>query len=1122
ALRIGRLLEPVYERTAKLDKLVRVLKRRLDAAKEPTERRTLKLRLAEIEGTLGDPKSAYATLESAFLDTPQNVDLWDRIEHIAEKADALEELAVAFATAVEMAQLTPQEEADLSERTARIYDEVLALPERAEPFYRRVLTFDPGSDSAYQGLRELYTTRERWEELKGLYGERIAHTADPQQRLELLLQVCFLYEEILDDVDQAIASYEAVLELDPGHVTSRRALERLYTRAERWRALVSLFERERSETEGKEAVEVSFQIGELYEHKLKEAQNAVDQYAAVLDEQPTHLRAQEALSRLISERSQRQRIAGLLAPVYAAQGAHVELCTVLEVQLEQLSEPGARSDVLLRLATLRERELRDLPGAYHALARAVDADPEDAGSRAELARVAALAGKVRERAALLETLLSRISETRVRAEILGELSILWDRDLADRERALDAYVRLIAVDPHDGEVVLPAARALERLHRELGDSKSIAEDLRLQVNFERDADDKARLLTQLATLSENELGDPARAIEAYVERLDIDPGDAPTLLALERLYQQRRDFPRLIGILQRRDAATSDQAEARTLARRIGEIQERELADHDAAISSYHDVLGRFGTDRETLQALARVYEQKGRQTDLLDVITQELELVETPEDRAEVRFRAAELMRKHTGAPDAALESYRTVLEEKPGHAPAIAALGELISAGGPLRVEAARVLAPQHTASGDYEALISTLEVLSESDDSRERIESLRRASEVAEKQLGQLERAYGLMARAVRASLEEGELATLLDELHRLAGSAGTQAAYVGLLSEIAAQIQDEELSLRVLMRAAITARDQLHKPDEARLYYERTLALRPDHAPALDALERLHEEKGDYRSLLAVVGQKTELAGDVATRTRLLMRQAELSATRLDDVPRAIEAYERLLDEAPSQAVFAGVEPLYERAERYHDLGALYERQLELGVGDATSVRFKLAELSRVRRGDTERALELYRDVLEQAPVHEGARQALEALMEDKQHRARAAELLEPLYLRSERWAELTRALEAQVEANESVEQKKELLGRLAQLHEVQLEDLEAALDTYARLFRVDPSDAHALDALARLSRVLGKQGRLAEILEKYVDEVGVHDELGVRLSVQAAQIRDQHEHDLEKA
>ena len=43
----------------------------------------------------------------------------------------------------------------------------------------------------------------------------------------------------------------------------------------------------------------------------------------------------------------------------------------------------------------------------------------------------------------------------------------------------------------------------------------------------------------------------------------------------------------------------------------------------------------------------------------------------------------------------------------------------------------------------------------------------------------------------------------------------------------------------------------------------------------------------------------------------------------------------------------------------RAERWHDLGSMYERQLDLGIGDPVLVRFQLAELSRAKRGDTER-------------------------------------------------------------------------------------------------------------------------------------------------------------------
>ncbi|MET0339843.1 MAG: tetratricopeptide repeat protein [Polyangiales bacterium] len=1122
SLAIGRLLEPVYERTSKLDRLVRLLKRRLDESRTSEERRALKLRLAELEGTLGDPKSAYATLESAFLDNPQNTDLWDRITFIAEQAGALDELAIAFTTAIEMAQLDAHATGELSARTARIYAESLGQPERAEPFYKRVLAVDPLSDDAYEGLRELYTTRERWDELRALYQQRIEHTIDPPQRLELLLQMCFLYEEILDDVELAIRSYEAVLELDPAHATSRRALERLYVRGEHHAALVRLLETERSESTGKEAIELTHRIGDLYEHKLREPERAVDQYAEVLSLQPTHLRAQEALARLIAEPSQRQRVASLLEPVYAAQGAHVELAGVLEVQLEALRDPGARVALLMRLAALRERDLHDVEGAYATYVRAVEADPSDTPARAELARIAQRAHKLHDRVDVLERVVRSVDEPRLCAELLAELAELLDVRLNDRTRALDAYTRLIAIDPDDPELVVPAARALERLHTIESAHGPLAEALALQIAFEHDPAAKAKLLGRLAELSEKQLGDLPRAIEAYAEQLELSPGEVGPLLALERLYAARGDHPRLIGILQRRDALASDEHEARTLARRIGEIHERDLEDADSAIQAYHDVLTRFGNDRTTLQALARVYEASDRPVELLEILTAELELASDTDERASLRFRAAELQRTRTDAPEAALDAYRVVLEESPRHEGALAALRALVQGEGPQRIEAARVLVEHADAVSDHEQLIAMLEVVAQGDDQRERVEALRRASRVAETQLRDVQRAYALMARAVQVSVEDDELGDELDELDRLARVAGVFPAYVMLLTELAPEINDEELSLKVLMRAALVCRDQLAQPAEARTHFERVLSIRPDYQPALDALEVLHADARDHAGLLSVLVQKTELSADPKERTRLLLRQAKLAAEALDDVPRAIVAYERVLEEAPSPEVFAGLEPLYARARRFDDLALLLERQLELGSGDVLGIRFRLAELSRVERNDPDRALELYREVMERAPLHDGARAGLEALMQSPDYRARAAELLEPSYLRAQRWPELSVALEAQLGPDQSEERTKVLLGRLAQLHEVQLEDLEAALDTYARLFRVDPSDPHTLEALTRLARVLGKQQRLAEIYEGYLDEAGVHDDLAVRLSVLAAQIRDQQGHDLERA
>lgn len=1119
--RVGRLLEPVYERTHKLDKLQEVLKTRLGASTDDIEKRDLKLRLAEISGSLGDPKAAYATLESAFLDNPQSQDLWERISSMADQAHAHEELAVAFSTAIEMASLDVEAIAALSERTARIYDAVLGQPEKAEPFHARVLAQDPLSEVAYGALRELYTNSERWEDLKRLYRERIVNTLDISQKLDLLLQVCFLHEEILDDVEQAITSYQEVLALDPGHSTSRRALERLYTRAERYRELVSLLEYDRSEAAGKEAIELTFRIGELYELKLREPALAVDQHALVLEEQPTHLRAQEALERLLHTESQRQRIAGLLEPLYTRQGAYNELARILEVQLEEMPEPGARVGTFMRLGELHERELKDAAQALRSYSKAVELDPTDVLARRELARLSGLVGALSDRAELLESALKRVEFPEVRTEILGELAELWDVLVGNVERAIDAYTRLIASDSENAEVVLPAARALERLHQVRDDHASLTQALRLQVTFEEELELKKALLGRLAELSEGPLADVPAAIGAYVERLDLDSADLIAMLALERLYESRADWSSLIEILQKRDAVSLNEHEGRMLARRVGEVYETKLRDRERAIEAYSEVLSRFGNDRETLIALQRVYQAAERYQDLLETLFLELDLATDVQDRAEVRFRAAELMRKRTSDPEAALDAYRAVLEERPGHEATIGALNEMVATGGEARVDAARVLVPHYELRQDHERLICALEVVAESDDPRECLDSLRKAADAAERGLTDNGRAYLLIARAVRRAVGEDDLAALLEELNRLAHASGRFEAYASLLKEIAPAIADEELRVVVFMRAAQVSRG-LADHSVAREYFEQALALRPDHRPALDALEALHLAAEDHRGLLGVLRKKTDLAEDVKERTQLLLRQAELCAYKLDDVPAAIEAYEQVLEESPAREVFDGLASLYQRGERWVDLATMYERQMDLNIGDALVIRYKLAEVYRTRLSEVERALDLYQQVLERAPVHEETTHALEALMDDARHRPQAAALLEPVYLRKSKWPELTRALEAQLGGDADPEQKKELLHRLAQLHEVQLEDLDTALETYARLFRVEPSEGHAWDALARLSRVLGKQERVAEVYEAYLDEVGLEDEVGVRLAVISAQIRDQFGRDLARA
>src|SRR5690606_19196407 len=268
------------------------------------------------------------------------------------------------------------------------------------------------SDESFLSLKELYTNEERWDDLQKLYRDRIAETVDAESKLDLLMQVCFLFEELIDDPEQAIRAYQDVLELDPEHQASRRALERLYERTERWRDLVALLRAELERANPDEQVGLTQRLGVLHEKKLGEPALAVDHYEQVLVYEPNHKHAREALERPMVNPGQRQRVATILEPIYADRGDWAELVGTLEVQLEDASDPGVLVGLLTRIADLQENRLHDPSLAFATMARAVEADPADGQLRTELARLARMLGNERERAKVLEKALTAVGEDR--------------------------------------------------------------------------------------------------------------------------------------------------------------------------------------------------------------------------------------------------------------------------------------------------------------------------------------------------------------------------------------------------------------------------------------------------------------------------------------------------------------------------------------------------------------------------------------------------------------------------------------------------------------------------------------------------------------------------------------
>ncbi len=1124
-LDIGRLLEGAYAARGAYPKLAAILEERLNQSDDADEKRALRLRLAELSSSeLGDLSGAFRSLEEAFRERPSDRELWERLSSAAEAAGKHEELTKTFADAVDGGTLSDVDAAELSSRVAELYDVVLAHPDAAEPYHRRVLRHDPLSESSFSALKELFTNGERWDELQKLYRNRIAETVDGEAKLELLLQVCFLFEEILDDPDMAISAYRDVLELSPDHHASRRALERLYRRTERWRDLAELLREELTRAEGQETIELTHELGELHEHRLDEPSAAVDLYERVLEQSPTHLRSQEALERLLQQPSQRQRIASILEPLYDSQGAWTELVRVLEVQLEEVRDPGSRVSVLTRVAELQELKLHDTPAAFRSITRAVEADPADASVRTELDRLAKSCDNQRERARVLErTIEAEDTPAYVRADLLLELACLWDEQENDPEAAARAYSRLIDADGDNAPVVMKASKALERIHLAKEDYDALAEDLRRQIKFEDDGEARSRLLVRLAELLETTLDDLAGAVRAHRQRLEHDPTDREALHALERLYERQGEWPRLVEILRSREEATDDEGEQRQIAHRIGEIYEEKLQDADNAIIAYNDVLARFGQDTSALDALARLYRTGERWTDLLEVVEMKYETVDEEADRARLRFEAAELMRTRTGDVERAIEGYAEVLDGEAGHLGSIAALEDVVeNRNGDARIAAARTLVPQYERTSDYNKLVEVLQVVAETDERTDRLQSLRRAAEVADVGLEQPGQAFQLMGRAVQSGLEDDDLAQMLSDYERLAGASDKWADYVKLLDEVAPDILDAELQTDVWMKVASVAAKKLDDRTRARADYEKVLHNRPDHRPALDALESLHQELKDYPALLDVLRRKTELSEDSESRVGLLMRQAEISDEHLHDAPIAIEAYERVLTEGVQPEAFSGLERLYRGNEQWRDLADLFERKLEAGVGDQSETRYQLGLVSFRELNDAYQAIEHFRETLAQDGTHQPTVEALEQMMESEDHRGAAAEILEPVFLSRMDWPKVTGVLEARLSSAADVEERRTLLRRLGQIHEDYLEDLEGAMEVYARLFFEEPLDRDVWDILSRLAKVLDRWPRLAEIYRTALDKISVDDPDSIDLAAITARICDERNNELDHA
>ncbi len=1094
----------------------------LATATPPLERRALYLKLADVqEQKLSSFNSALDVILRAVREFPSDLELWHRAEALAAASNRPTDLSEAYREALRT-DLPEDVELALCTQAAQLHEERLGDPMGASPYLERVLVRDPSNERAFNRLKQILTGAERWADLEALYARAAAATTDPVLKTEMLAEVALVCEEIIEEPAKASRYYEQILEVDPNHEGALVALDRLYDQQKRYKDLAALLERRLVSAVGEPSLDMKLRLGRIQLDVLHEPAKAAGHVEDVLRERSNDYEARQLAERLLEIGEQRIRAAKMLEAVYEARDEVRDLVRVLEIRLRALDESAGtaaddeKKELLRRIAGLRDERLHDDEGALEALSRYVPLEPLDVEARGRLVEIGRRLGAEAKVATVLESASERAETPGMRGEILTEVAGIYENQLGNAEKAEATHRKVLELDPDDAELALPAARALERLYTSSGAHEKLRDTLRTQIRLEQRADVRQELEGRLGTLCETVLGDLEGAIQAWKARLEETSGDPAALSALDRLYERTEKYKELVQILEsRRDRAESP-ADRREFMRRAAGIFSDKLGAESDAIDTWRAILEEFGSSVEALVALEGLYSGASRWQDLADAYESHIEIVESQPDRLSLLSRLGDLRRERLADAASALAAYRQALSIDTQHAPTRAALEKLLTSDDTnTRREAAEILHPIYEADGDSESLLRVLEVeIACADDPVAKLSRLEKAVQVGSRDLKDPSRAFDYAVRAVREAAGHVELRPWLAELESLAAATGRRAEQVTLLREVVGAVFDGDTQVEITLRIATLAREVLRDLVLARQYYEKAVEQSPDDRGTLISLESLYDELGDSPALLHVLERRVEVSQSDAEKKELLFRRARLLADKLSDKTRAIEVYQTILDLDMDAEAIDALESLYGSEERWDDLVGLYERQLEAPRAPAAELRVKIARVAARHLKDASRAFDELEAALEIDRQHEGAIRELERVLsvdEDPEQRARAASLLEPIYLVRSDYDRVMTCISARLEASVDPERRRELLMRLAHLYEEQKEDYLAALDTTAKLFHDDLSDNHTLAELERLAKVAGAERRLAEIYAGELASVSGDDPTTAKLAARTGQL-----------
>jgi len=508
------------------------------------ERVELYQRAADLYVTKFANQAEAVKAYEAILDIDaENAKAIDFLRQMYEKRRDWEKLLGLQRRSAERLEPGPERAARFLE-IARLATERVKKPDVCIDLWREVLESDSENAEALNNLAGLYERAKDYAALASVLEKQSEATHDTAQRIVILGKLAAIYGDRLENDEGAVAAWRTLLTLDPNDRKAQEALKKkylalgrwddlevFYSESGKWDEFIRVLETQESrETDKAAKIGLLMKIAELWGDKKKKDDRAAKSYERVLELDPEHLAAAEAL-----------------IPIYRQGNNFRGLASGYEVKLRHETDAGPKLELYRELAGIYETRLKDAAKAFERYLLAFEIAPSDEQCAEDLERAAKAAGRWED---VIKAYQAAVTKSKRDGEesVAITLRLRLGRVLVDELGRVDlALTEFRTVYESDRENVA-ALGALERLYRQTSRFDELLEIYEKKRELAVDAADRREILYSIARLYEGEMKNPKKAIASYTAVLDDEPADpvrsrrSMSFIAISRITKHMPTF----------------------------------------------------------------------------------------------------------------------------------------------------------------------------------------------------------------------------------------------------------------------------------------------------------------------------------------------------------------------------------------------------------------------------------------------------------------------------------------------------------------------------------------------------------------------------------------------------